>query len=84
MLIAGATLVVAALFRPARRRIQDAIDRRFHRRRYDAERALAGFSSTLRREGDLDELRVRLVQVVAETIDPSWVVVWFRESRGPG
>jgi hypothetical protein len=84
VLIAGATLVVAALFRPARRRIQAAIDRRFHRRRYDAERALATFSTTLRRQGDLDELRDRMVQVVAETIDPSLVTVWFRGSRSTG
>ncbi len=80
-LIAFATLMVAALFRPARRRIQGAIDRRFHRRRYDAEVALAGFSTTLRGEGDLDELSRRMVEVVHETIDPASVVVWYRGGR---
>jgi hypothetical protein len=66
------------LFRPARRRIQVAIDRRFHRRRYDAEIALAGFTTTLRGQGDLDELRSGMVKVVSDTIDPASVVVWFR------
>jgi hypothetical protein len=78
ILIACATLLVAALFRPARRRIQSAIDRRFHRRRYDADRALAGFSTTLRGQGDLDELRRRMVHLVVETMEPETVTVWFR------
>ena len=80
VLIAGATLLVAGLFRPARRRIQVVIDRRFHRSRYDAEIALAGFTTSLRRQGDLDELRSDMVKVVSETIDPASVVVWFREA----
>ena len=83
-LIAFATLVVAALFRPTRRRIQAAIDRRFHRQRYDAELALASFTTTLRRQGDLDELRRHIVQVVNETVDTASVGVWFRDRGGGG
>jgi hypothetical protein len=72
------TLVVAGLFLPVRRRIQAVIDRRFYRRKYDAESVLASFSSTLRHEVDLTQLSQRLVEVVQETMQARQVTVWLR------
>jgi hypothetical protein len=72
------TLVIYALFRPLRRRIQAIIDRHFYRRKYDAARTLAAFSVTLRNEVDLATLSEHLVGVVEETMQPASVSLWLR------
>ncbi|GHO91317.1 hypothetical protein KSF_013650 [Reticulibacter mediterranei] len=77
----GSTLVTAALFQPLRRALQSLIDRRFYRQKYNATRALAAFSSTLRQEIDLEQLRERLVVVVEETMLPDHVSLWLRRPR---
>jgi hypothetical protein len=81
LVLVGSTLVIAALFQPLRHRIQNIIDRRFYRRKYDARRIIANFSATLRGEVDLTELSEQLVVVVEETMQPAHVSLWLNSPR---
>jgi hypothetical protein len=78
--VAGATLAVAALFQPARRRIQRAVDRRFNRRKYNTATTIQAFSTRLRDQIDLDTLSSELLAVVDQTMEPTRVSLWLRPS----
>ena len=76
--VAGATLVAAALFNPVRRRVQHAVDRRFNRARYDAERMVTAFAARLQDAVDADSVRTDLAGVIHTALEPAHVSVWLR------
>jgi hypothetical protein len=80
LVVAGATLAVAAAFQPGRRRIQAVVDRRFDRRRYDAARTIAGFSARLRQQVDLDTLTADLLTVVDQAVEPTQAALWLKRA----
>ncbi len=78
------TLLIAALFFPVRQRVQDLIDRRFFRSKYDAQKTLEAFAATVRDETDLDALTAELVRVIEETMQPEHVSVWLAPESAAG
>jgi hypothetical protein len=84
LVVAAATLVVAAVFQPLRRRVKAGVDRRFNRRRHDAARIIDGFSVRLRDQVDLDTLTAEVLTVATQTMQPTRASLWLRPPAGPG
>jgi hypothetical protein len=83
LVVAAATLAVAGLFQPARRRVQQAVDRRFNRRRHDTAQTIAAFSDRLHQQIDLDSLSAELLAVVDQTMQPTQASLWLRSPQEP-
>ena len=81
--VAASTVLVAVLFQPLRRRVQDAADRRFNRSRYDAEREIDAFSARMRGEVDVTPLTIALAETLERTLQPTAATVWVRRGDGP-
>ena len=77
--VVASTLAIAALFTPLRRRVQNAVDRRFYRRRYNAEQVLASFGATVRDEVELERLTEQLLGAVEDTLQPAHASLWLRD-----
>jgi predicted PurR-regulated permease PerM len=84
LVVAAATLAVAAVFQPARRRIQQAVDHRFNRRRYDTAQTMAAFTDQLRQQVDLDTLTTELLAAIEQTMQPTQASLWLRAQGAPG
>jgi hypothetical protein len=83
LVVVAATLAVAGLFQPARRRVQAAVDRRFNRRRHDTTRIIEGFGARPRDQVDLDTLTADLLAVVDQTMQPTQASLWLRSPPEP-
>ena len=82
LIIVLSTLLIAALSSPLRRRLQETIDRRFYRRKYDAQQVLAQFAQTARDEVSLEALTTALASVVQDTMQPESAAIWLKERAG--
>jgi len=82
LVVAAATLAMAAVFQPLRRRVQQAMDRRFNRRRHDTAETIAAFSDRLHQQIDLDTLSAELLAVVDQTMQPTQASLWLRPPAG--
>jgi hypothetical protein len=81
--VAGSTLLVAVLFQPLRARVQRAVDRRFHRANYDAERTVEAFATQLRGDVDLADLRGNVLTAVHRSMEPAAADLWLRGHSRP-
>lgn len=82
--VAGSTLAVFALFQPLRRRVQQVVDHRFNRERYEADRIAAAFAERLRDQLDPGRLRLELDEVLAQTVAPTSSYLWLHREREMG